>query len=100
MRTGEVEANLVTLNDEYRLPQIPDLVARKLAGPEQSTLPDDDLAFHDSECKRLVTLIEAASAASHLPESPSGSEALNDLLVRVRLGYGVRGSKTKVASLS
>lgn len=99
MRTGEVEANLVTLNDEYRLPQIPDLVARKLAGPEQSTLPDDDLAFHDSECQRLVTLLEAASAASHLPESPSGSEALNDLLIRVRLSYGTSNSKTKVVSL-
>ena len=32
MRTGEVEANLVTLNEEFRLPYIADLVARKLAG--------------------------------------------------------------------
>lgn len=31
MRTGEVEANLVTLNEEFRLPYIADLVARKLA---------------------------------------------------------------------
>src|SRR2546425_1573107 len=34
MRTGEVEANLQTLNEEFRLPYIADLVARKLAGPE------------------------------------------------------------------
>src|SRR5205807_3363147 len=34
MRTGEVEANLVKLNDEFRLPYIADLVSRKLAGPE------------------------------------------------------------------
>jgi hypothetical protein len=34
MRTGQVEANLVTLNQEFRLPYIDDLVARKLAGPE------------------------------------------------------------------
>src|SRR5436190_15200414 len=46
MRTGEVEANLVALNDEFRLPYMPGLVARKLAGPEQSALRDDDFAFH------------------------------------------------------
>src|SRR5947209_2516242 len=40
MRTGEVEANLLTLNEAtFRLPYIPDLVQRKLAGPEQPTLP-------------------------------------------------------------
>src|SRR5439155_15780676 len=32
MRTGEAEANLVKLNDEFRLPYIADLVSRKLAG--------------------------------------------------------------------
>ena len=49
MRTGEVEANLVTLNEEFQLPFLPDLIARKLAGPERSTLPDADLAFHQRE---------------------------------------------------
>ena len=29
MRTGEIEANLVTLNEDFRLPYIGDLVARK-----------------------------------------------------------------------
>ena len=85
MRTGEVEANLVTLNDEFRLPQIPDLVAKKLAGPELSTLPDDDVSFHEAECQRLLSRLEEASSASHLPELPTGGSALNDLLVRVRL---------------
>ena len=33
MRTGEVEANLVRLNEEARLPHVDDLIARKLAGP-------------------------------------------------------------------
>ncbi len=89
MRTGQVEANLVTLNDEFRLPQIPDLVTRKLAGAEQSTLPDDDVSFHDAECQRLLGQLEEASTASHLPEIPSGGGALNDLLVRVRLGTSV-----------
>src|ERR1700722_18763882 len=34
MRTGEVEANLVRLNESARLPHVGDLIARKLAGPE------------------------------------------------------------------
>ena len=63
-----------------------DLVARKLAGPEQSTLPEADVTFHESECQRLLTQLEAASDASHLPDVPTGSGALNDLLVRVRTG--------------
>src|SRR5262249_18852801 len=40
MRTGEVEANLIRLNEEFKLPFISDLIALKLAGPEQSTLDD------------------------------------------------------------
>ncbi len=87
MRTGKVEANLLTLNDEFRLPYIPDLVARKLAGAENAILGEADLAFHASEYQRLRGELQAARDASRLPELP-GKEtraALNDLLVRVRL---------------
>ena len=87
MRTGEVEANLVTLKEEFRLPYIPDLVARKLAGPEKSRLDDADIAFHESEYQRLRGELQAAQEASKLPELPSEETrtALNDLLMRVRL---------------
>jgi uncharacterized protein len=87
MRTGVIEANLVTLNDTFRLPQIPDLVARKLAGPEQSSLDDADLAFHEAEYLRLRGELQSAHEASTLIEVPSEATraALNDLLVRVRL---------------
>src|SRR4029077_12796019 len=46
MRTGEVEANLVRLNEEARLAHVTDLIARKLAGPEQSALDDYAFEFH------------------------------------------------------
>jgi predicted nucleotidyltransferase len=87
MRTGEIEANLVTLNEEFRLPYIADLVARKLAGPEKSTLDDADIAFHESEYQRLRGELQAAHDASRLPELPSEETraVLNDLLVRIRL---------------
>jgi len=66
MRTGEIEANLVTLNEEFRLPYI---------------------AFHESEYQRLRVELQAAHDVSKLPELPSDETraALNDLLVRMRL---------------
>jgi predicted nucleotidyltransferase len=87
MRTGEIEANLVTLNEQFRLPYIADLVARKLSGPEKSKLEDADIAFHESEYQRLRVELQAAHDASTLPELPSDETraALNDLLVRARL---------------
>ncbi len=85
MKTGIIEANLLTLNADAKLPCIPDLVARKLAGPEQSTLPDTDIAFHEAEVTRLRAQLESTAAASALPESPTTRPALNDLLTRIRL---------------
>jgi predicted nucleotidyltransferase len=87
MRTGVVEANLVTLNDTFRLPYLPDLIARKLAGPEQSIIDDADLAFHHREYDRLRTELQAAHDASTLQETPleTARALLNDLLVRVRM---------------
>lgn len=85
MRTGEVEANLVSLNAEARLPQVDDLIARKLAGPEQSALDDADVGFHRDEYGRLREELEAAYWDSQLPEAPSARAGLNDLLIRLRV---------------
>lgn len=85
MRTGQVEANLVTLNQTFNLPFIPDLIARKLAGGEHSTLTDTDLEFHRAQYQRLRADLESARDASTLPESPTARPALNDLLLRLRL---------------
>lgn len=84
MKSGRIEANLLTLNDEYRLPQLPDLVARKLAGPEKSTLDDADIAFHEREYQRLRGMLQEAFDQSRLPELPSAKSQLNDLLLRLR----------------
>ncbi len=85
MRTGEVEANLVRLNDEARMPQVDDLIARKLAGREKSALDDGDVSFHRSEYDRLRAELESNHRASALPEGPLARPALNDLLVRLRM---------------
>ena len=87
MRTGEIEANLVTLNEEFRLPYIADLVARKLSGPEKSKLDG---------CRHRLPRIGISAAAGRIagrarrqPIAGTASEetraALNDLLLRVRL---------------
>jgi uncharacterized protein len=62
-----------------------DLIARKQSGPEQSTLDDTDVPFHQREYDRLRTELELASQSSALPELAAGRAALNDLLVRLRL---------------
>jgi predicted nucleotidyltransferase len=92
LRTGEVEANLVRMNEEARLPFLDDLIARKLAGPEGSVLADADVEFHRREYERLRAELEAAQHTSTLPERPSGRPALNDLLLRLRLGPLSRSS--------
>ena len=85
MRTGEVEANLLTLNETYRLPYIADLVARKRDGPERATLKEADYDFHQAEYQRLRAVLEEEHRRSALPESASTGPGLNELLIRIRL---------------
>jgi predicted nucleotidyltransferase len=87
LHTGRVEANLAVLNEDFRLAFIPDLIARKLGGPEQSALPDADMAFHEAQYERLRTQLQEAHDASSLPELPSDATraALDALLIRTRL---------------
>jgi predicted nucleotidyltransferase len=85
VRTGVVEANLVTLNQAYRLPYIDELIARKLSGPEQSVLVAADVSFHQREYERLRSVLEEAFQQSRLPERAVSRDALNDLLIRLRL---------------
>lgn len=88
LRTGEVEANLVTLNDhtEFRLPHVADLLAAKRAGAEAETLRDDAdaFAFHEAEFARLLAEMERAAETSPLPELPRARAELNALLLRLR----------------
>lgn len=87
MRTGELEANLVRLNETAMLSYIPELIERKVVGPEKGTLDQADFVFHGQEYERLRSGLEQAFEDSRLPEVPSGAGALNDLLIRVRLRH-------------
>jgi predicted nucleotidyltransferase len=85
MRSGEVEANLALLNSEARLPHVNELIARKLAGPEQSVIDDSDVEFHRKEYERLQAELETFHRVSRLPEMATARAALNELLVRLRI---------------
>jgi len=85
MRTGMIEANLIHLNGDFKLDYLRDLIARKLDGPEKATLQEADISFYRSEYERLRYALEESYKASSLPEIPSGKDALNNLLVRLRM---------------
>jgi predicted nucleotidyltransferase len=84
MNTGQIEANLLRLNEEFRLPYIDELVSRKAHGAEQEVLTEGDAGFYREEYQRLRNELELSSERSALPESPSCKQELSDLLVRLR----------------
>lgn len=91
MQTGAIEANLITLNQQFQLPQIPDLIERKLQGKERSTLTATDRSFHQQEYHRLTQLLGEVSDRTHLPDTATAQADLHDLLVRIRLASASRG---------
>ncbi|HTI71278.1 MAG TPA: nucleotidyltransferase domain-containing protein [Candidatus Limnocylindria bacterium] len=86
MRTGRVESNLVTLNQEEGLGYIPDLIDRKTRG-ENTTLAETDVQFFESEYERLRQKLQSAQDATQLPDAPAEAvrAAINDLLIRLRI---------------
>lgn len=86
MQTGEIEANLVKLNEIFKLPYLPELIEQKLTGAEKGALKNPDLEFYRGEYERLRAALQTAYENSNLPETPSGKDALSDLLIRLRLG--------------
>ena len=85
MQTGEIEANLVNLNEVFKLSYIPELIERKVSGTEKGILPNADLQVYHHEYDRLTALLQAEFERSSLPEKPSAKDDLNDLLIRLRL---------------
>jgi hypothetical protein len=88
LQTGEVEANLPTLNERFRLPFIDDLIARKQAR-EQGELTELDWTWHRDELTRWEGQLDQAFADSKLPEEPPREE-LHRFLVDVRLDAFLR----------
>ena len=85
MQTGTVEANLVILNEKFKLPHIPELIQQKLSGTEKQQVKEADMDFYEREYTRLRNLLEEECSRSNLPDQPSARRELDDVLRRVRL---------------
>ena len=84
LNTGRVEANLVTLNQEFNLTYIDDSIAQKKAGSEKETLSEINLEFYQQEYQRLQEQLDIAFENSNLPEEPKAKPELNSLLLKIR----------------
>jgi hypothetical protein len=88
MRSGRVEANIVTLNEDFRLPYIEQLIAQKRTSEETGELPaGNGLDFYTREYERLMEMLLDASKESHLPPMPEDGarSELNELLIELRM---------------
>jgi predicted nucleotidyltransferase len=86
MKTGEIETNLLVLNDTFQSPQVRELIALKTAESEVTHLPNPDLAFYRAEYERLQNELREAESSTRLPATCDIRDELNDLLLRLRLG--------------
>ena len=88
--TGQVEANILRLNEDvFRLPFIPDLVARKVGGKEKGLLKAGEREVFVEEARKLEAQLDPAAAESQLPDEIQNYAAINDFLIRERLAGGV-----------
>ncbi|MBE7463249.1 MAG: nucleotidyltransferase domain-containing protein [Planctomycetes bacterium] len=86
LRSGEVEANLTTLNESiFKLPFIADLVARKLEGGECGRLSPLERDSLVDAARTLEAQLQPTADASALPDSVQNFDALDDFLVRLRM---------------
>lgn len=84
MRTGETQANLQVLNEEFQFSWIQDLIALKTEANEQVTASGLDAPFLQRQYHLLCKQLAEESERSHLPEQPRGVADLQDLLLRIR----------------
>ncbi len=82
MRTGEVEANLLHLNEYFQFAFIDELIASKTA--EKIAPANLDWTFHAARLDDLESQLEKAFEQSTLSEDRD-RKSVNELLVRLRL---------------
>jgi predicted nucleotidyltransferase len=91
MQTGVVVANIQVLNERFRITEVDELVARKRSGAEKMLLESRELAEHGRLLDLLEQRLQAAHDTSTLPDEPTTQAALNDFVVRARLGAARSG---------
>jgi len=82
LQTGEIEANLRHLNAHFHLPDIDELIARKIT--EGVPLTEGEAEAHRPRIDELLARLDEAFEKSALPEKPTNFAALNDFVIRIR----------------
>jgi predicted nucleotidyltransferase len=83
LRTGEVEANLLRLNEHFGFGFLDELIARKVGG-ENITVGGLDWPFHEARLAELEARLDQAFQESKLPEE-RGRKAVSEWLAKLRL---------------
>ncbi len=87
LRTGVVVANILELNEEFRLPFVNDLVARKIFGEEKGRLEAHEFANLMDAAKQLEAQFDQAAESSKLPNEVMNYPALDEFLRRLRVEF-------------
>ncbi|MFF3271470.1 DNA polymerase beta superfamily protein [Streptomyces chrestomyceticus] len=91
MDGGEVQAHLPTLLGRVAAPSyVPELIEAKAEAEHGPVAELVDVARLREDVAALHARLDAAQAASALPDAPGGHDALHDLVVRARLGAAQR----------
>jgi predicted nucleotidyltransferase len=87
LETGEIEANILKLNERFRNARIDELVALKVGG--EAAFLTADTAYLE-EIRQLEPMLDAAYETSRLPETipPETRHAVEDLHIRCRRALG------------
>ena len=83
LRSGEVEANLLRLNEHFRFTFLDDLIGGKVGG-ENTAVGDLDWSFHEPRLGELEAQLDQAFRDSLLPEDRD-KNAVSEFLVALRL---------------
>ncbi len=83
LRTGEVEANLPLLNEQFGFSFLDELIAQKTV--EAASARDLDWSFHDAKLAGLEAQLDQAFEESSVPEERD-RKAINEFLITLRLG--------------
>jgi uncharacterized protein len=86
LQSGEVEANLLRLNEHFRLGFLDELIARKQSG-ENNSAGDLDWPFHAARLTELEAQLDRAFQESRLPEDRD-RKPIHEFLVELRLATG------------
>ena len=86
LRSGRLETDIKILNEEFRIGFLPELWTTKATRREKATLPAEDRKNYLAEADRLEELMRDTRSTSPLPEDEKNTAALNDFLVRARMG--------------